>query len=130
MVNFFEAASICVKSGPDWTAWALSKDAQFMPGSFVKKASFQGVIFICDKALSSSLENGYVLPQIWEELITFVLLFDVINLKVFHNDFFYLWAKEIISLPNCNKKSWLTMCAFNPEILSHKFSMIFVSHYA
>ena len=116
MVNFFEAASICVKSDPAWTAWALSKDVQFMPWAFAKKASFHGVMLICDKALSSSL------PQIMEGLITFVLLIDVINLQVFQNDFFYLWAKEILSLPNCNEKSWLTMCAFNPKILSHKFS--------
>jgi len=33
----------------------------------VKKANFQGVMLICDKALSSSL------PQIMEELITFAL---------------------------------------------------------
>jgi len=46
----------------------------------VKKANFQGVMLICDKALSSNLKNGYVLPQIMEELITFALLIDVINL--------------------------------------------------
>ena len=61
-------------------------------------------MLICDKALSSSRENGYVLPQIMEELITFVFLINVINLQAIHNDFVYLWAKEIISLPNCNEK--------------------------
>jgi len=40
----------------------------------VKKASFHGVMLICDKALSSSL------LQIMEEFITFVLLIGVINL--------------------------------------------------
>ena len=48
-LDLFEAASICVKSGPAWAAWALSKDAQFMLWSFVNK----GVMLICDKALSS-----------------------------------------------------------------------------
>jgi len=61
-------------------------------------------MLICDKPLSSSLENGYVLSQIMEEFITFALLIDVINLQAIHNDFFYLWAKGIISLANSNKK--------------------------
>ena len=56
----------------------------------MKKANFQGVMLICDKALSSSRENGYVLPQIMEELITFALLVNVINLQAIHNDFFYM----------------------------------------
>jgi len=47
-------------------------------------------MLICDKALSSSLGNGYVLPQIMEELITFVFLINVINLQAIHNDFVYL----------------------------------------
>jgi len=92
-LDLFEAVSIGVKSGPASTAWDLSKDAQFMLWSFVKKANFQGVMLICDKALSSSRENGYVLPQIMEELITFALLVNVINLQAIHNDFFYMWAK-------------------------------------
>ena len=81
-LDLFEAASICVKSGPAWAAWALSKDAQFMLWSFVKKANFQGVMLICDKELYSSL------PQIMEELITFALLICkqfTILLKEYHS---------------------------------------------
>jgi len=40
--------------------------------------------------LFSSLENGYVLPQIMEELITFALLINVINLQAIRKDLFYL----------------------------------------
>jgi len=45
----------------------------------VKKANFQGVMLICDKTLSSSLENGYVLHQIMEELTTFALLINTLR---------------------------------------------------
>jgi len=37
-------------------------------------------------------------------LITCALLINVIDLQAIHNEFFYMWAKEIISFPNCNEK--------------------------
>jgi len=70
-----EASVLTQEKVKGWAAWALSKDAQFMRWSFVKKANFQGVMLICDKALSS--KYVYSLEDYKRNLISIIFTKDI-----------------------------------------------------